>query len=127
MKLPACRDAVRRGSNNLNYGSPAALLLLLALEQKRLTENTDTFGFTAWCLEYQLLILQLKVIALPSPPQPLKELLLGETKLTETVSTHGKQKQMKMTPVYQHPLLQAGIPRFMNHYLRILPEVNKNG
>lgn len=22
MKLPACRDAVRRGSNNLNYGSP---------------------------------------------------------------------------------------------------------
>ena len=23
MKLPACRDAVRRGSNNLNYGSPA--------------------------------------------------------------------------------------------------------
>jgi hypothetical protein len=32
-----------------------------------------------------------------------------------------------MTPVYQHPLLQAGIPRFMNHYLRILPEVNKNG
>lgn len=24
MKLPACRDAVRRGSNNLNYGSPGS-------------------------------------------------------------------------------------------------------
>ena len=25
MKLPACRDAVRRGSNNLNYGSPGII------------------------------------------------------------------------------------------------------
>lgn len=25
MKLPACRDAVRRGSNNLNYGSPEVI------------------------------------------------------------------------------------------------------
>ena len=26
MKLPACRDAVRRGSNNLNYGSPGTTI-----------------------------------------------------------------------------------------------------
>lgn len=32
MKLPACRDAVRRGSNNLNYGSPAGACYAYAID-----------------------------------------------------------------------------------------------